>query len=273
VTVGIELLNIERYPIDDLDSDRGQGFLVECRQRMAIESSLILPGFVRPEVVGTIINDLEAAETIGDEKLRTPYSWRYNLDFPSGHPRRALFRSSINSILADSFPANGLAARLFDCDELTEFVRRLLDVETLYPSACPTMSLMASVLHEGDENGWHFDTNDGVVSILLQPADDGGHFEFVPYIRDETDENYDQVGAVFQGEVQPVRLALEPGTFALFLGRRSIHRVTPVGPTSKPRLILLLSYDHQPGMAFTEDAQNSVRFPTRDPFLGEPVPT
>jgi hypothetical protein len=46
VTVGIELLNIERYPIDDLDSDRGQAFLVECRQRMAIESSLILLEFV-----------------------------------------------------------------------------------------------------------------------------------------------------------------------------------------------------------------------------------
>ena len=272
MTIATDLVDTDRYPIDDLESVGGRAFLADCHRRMATESSLTLPGFVRPEVVDAIVAELDGAESVRDERLRTPYSWRYNLDFPPEHPRRALFRWSTNAVLTDAFSPDGRAAALFACQELTEFVRRLLRFDTLYPSACPTLSLMASVLGEGDENGWHFDTNDGVVSILLQSADGGGHFEFVPYIRDEIEENYDQIAALFQREIQPVRLALEPGTFALFLGRRSVHRVTPVGPTSKPRMILLLSYDQQPGMTFTEDVQYSVRYPTPEPFLGEPAP-
>lgn len=267
-----DFVDTERYPIDNLDSDRGRQFLEECRRRMAVESSLTLSGFIRPEVVSTIVDELSGAGAIRDECLRTPYSWMYNLDFLEPHPRRALFRWSTNAILTDAFSPEGAAVALFACDELTEFVRRLLGFETLFPSACPTLSLMASVLNEHDENGWHFDTNDGVVSILLQSADRGGHFEFVPYIRDEHDENYEGVGAVFSGDRKPTRLALEPGTFALFLGRRSVHRVTPVGPTARARIILLLSCDRQPDMTFAEELQASARNPTPDPHLGAPAP-
>ena len=37
---------------------------------------------------------------------------------------------------------------------------------------------------------WSFDTNDGVVSLMFQTADEGGHFEYAPYRRDEVNENY-----------------------------------------------------------------------------------
>ena len=32
---------------------------------------------------------------------------------------------------------------------------------------------------------WHFDTNDFAVTVLVQPADEGGIFEFVPQIRSD----------------------------------------------------------------------------------------
>ena len=124
-----------------------------------------------------ILAEIEDAPTVSNERLRTPYSWMYNLDFPPEHPRRAWFRWSSQIITADAFAEDGPGCALFGCRELVEFVRRLLGYASLYPSVCPTLSVMASVLDEGDENGWHFDTNDGVVSILLQAADDGGHFD------------------------------------------------------------------------------------------------
>lgn len=265
------LINTERYPIHALDSDSGQAFVADCRRRMAAESSLTLPEFVRADVVADASEEVAASPTVTDERLRTPYSWRHNLDHPEGHPRRALFRARLNAVLDDSFAADSLGRRIFECDELTEFVRQLLQVDTLYRSECPTMALMANVMHEGDELGWHFDTNDGVVSILLQAPDEGGEFEFAPYIRDEDDERYDYVASLFGGEREADQLALEPGTFALFLGRRSAHRVTPVGPTRQPRVMLLLSYDERPGMAFTEEIQASVRNPSNEPFLGTPA--
>lgn len=216
-----ELVDTERYPIDDLDSTAGQAFLEECRTRMTAESSLTLPGFVRPEAIDAILAEIDGAPRVPNERLRTPYSWMHNLDFPPEHPRRALFRWSNQIITADAFADAGPAFALFSCREVVEFVRRLLGYPSLYPGVCPTLSLMASVLNEGDENGWHFDTNDGVVSILLQAADDGGHFDFAPYLRDESDENYDDVAALFAGQLEPIRLAQTGGTFSLFLGRRS----------------------------------------------------
>lgn len=240
---------------------------------MNADSSLTLPGFVRPETIDAILAEIEDAPTVSNERLRTPYSWMYNLDFPPEHPRRALFRWSSQIITADAFAEDGPGCALFGCRELVEFVRRLLGYASLYPSVCPTLSVMASVLDEGDENGWHFDTNDGVVSILLQAADDGGHFDFAPYLRDESDENYQEVARLFDGQLEPVRVAQAAGMFSLFLGRRSPHRVTPVRSTAKPRIVLLLSYDQHPGMAFTADMQRSVREPSTEPFLGTAPPS
>ena len=58
-------------------------------------------------------------------------------------------------------------------------------------------------MEQGDEFGWHYDTNDGAVSLVLQSAEEGGDFEYAPLIRSERDENYNQVGSIFSGEKTP----------------------------------------------------------------------
>jgi hypothetical protein len=182
-----------------------------------------------------------------------------NRGFPPGHPRAALHRNRGGTLTRDQFAEDSLLLGLFMEDALTDFVRRLLGFDTLYRCADPWLSLEVHVEGEGDQLAWHFDTNDGVVSLMLQAPDSGGEFEYAPYIRDEDDESYDEIAQVFAGtsartSCPPIR----PGTFALFRGRRSIHRVRPIGPTSKPRLMALLSYDRRPGMVFPEATVRSV---------------
>ena len=80
--------------------------------------------------------------------------------------------------MTDQFPGDGPIEQLYKWDVLTEFVRQVLGFDQLYRCACPYLSLVLGVEHEGDELGWHFDTNDGVISLLLQEADVGGHFEY-----------------------------------------------------------------------------------------------
>lgn len=46
------------------------------------------------------------------------------------------------------------------------------------------------VTFEGDLDGWRYDSNDGVIALMLQPSEPGGEFEYVPYIRNEQEENY-----------------------------------------------------------------------------------
>jgi len=101
---------------------------------------------------------------------------------------------------------------------------------------------------EGDTDSWHYDGNDGVVSLLLQKADEGGEFEYAPYVRTPEDNHFDDVAKVLSDpQRHAVRPPLEPGTFVFFNGNMSLHRVTAVGKTTKPRMILLFSYDRSPG--------------------------
>jgi hypothetical protein len=38
-------------------------------------------------------------------------------------------------------------------------------------------------MRRGDHDSWHFDQTDFVVSMLLQPSERGGDFEYSPHIR------------------------------------------------------------------------------------------
>ena len=84
-------------------------------------------------------------------------------------------------------------------------------------------------MKEGHYFPWHFDGNEFTVSILIQEAEEGGLFKFVPDIRKPGDENLDSVKSILKGSRDRVRsLKLKPGDMQLFKGRYSLHRVTRV---------------------------------------------
>ena len=103
---------------------------------------------------------------------------------------------------------------------------------------------------------------------MIQCADSGGGFEYAPLIRDEDNENYEAVARIFNGEDQPRQPNLPPGTLTLFLGRRSIHRVAPVGSTLRSRLSLLYSYDRKPSMVFPQRTCERITNSSDEPYLG-----
>jgi len=82
--------------------------------------------------------------------------------------------------------------------------------------------------------------------------------EFAPGIRDDGDENYDGVAAVMEGTPGLTRLIrAEPGTLALFRGRRALHRVTRVSG-ARPRIMMLLSFDEREETVWGAEAQRRV---------------
>ena len=54
-----------------------------------------------------------------------------------------------------------------------DFIRQIRGVETLFPSQCPHLALTSKIAFEGDTDGWHYDPNDGVVTLLLQQSENG----------------------------------------------------------------------------------------------------
>ena len=269
-----ELVDLQRYPITELDSPAGRELVAKCRAALNEGALCLLPGFLINDAVERFVAEATgfAHKVIRQEKRRTPYGWMDNSGFAPDHPRSALFPMKNGTVTLNLIPAESPMRHLFFWDGLTEFVRRCLGFDTLYCSACPYLALEMKVFDSGDDLSWHYDTNDGVVSLLLQQPDDGGGFEYAPFIRSEDDENYAEVRRVFDGTSEQVRRPnFEPGTLVLFRGRRSIHRVAPVGKTSKPRLILLLSYDEKPGMVFPEATVRAVMDPTTTEHRGSPA--
>ncbi len=103
-------------------------------------------------------------------------------------------------------------------------------------------------MNEGNYFPWHFDGNEFTVSILIQEAEEGGLFEFVPDIRKPGDENLDSVKSILKGSRDRVRsLKLKPMDMYLFKGRYSLHRLTRVRGKIN-RIITLPSYTLNPGM-------------------------
>ena len=179
---------------------------------------------------------------------------------PEDHPRNAGHFCSYRQVLNHQISNCSDLRTIYSWPALTEFLRRILQVDSLYQSVCPHMALTMHLAREGDENGWHFDGNDFVVSLLLQEPGQGGEFEYAPNVRSKTDERYDAVSQLIDDPDQYAqRPVLEPGTLTLFKGDLSLHRVRPIGETNRPRIIAVFSYDEQPGHVFPQDYIDEVR--------------
>ncbi len=256
-----DFVDLARYPIDDLEG-RGAGLLADCRASLETTALCSLPDFLKPEAIALLQSEVAAVahQAHFNDVPRPAYNWRaHETGFAPDHPIMARNRQSLGSIARPSFAEDGPLMSLYKQDGLTDFVGRALGHDRFYRIECPYLSMNVKVMGAGDELAWHFDQNDGVVSLLIQSAGAGGDFEYCPYIRAEDDENFDAVARLFKGEETLIqRPGAAAGTFSLFKGRRSIHRVTPITNGDPPRLIALFSYDRQPGLNYPEATRKAV---------------
>lgn len=247
-----DLIDLVRYPLDDADGRRA---LVErCRRELASESCVVLPGFVGAEAIGRMAAEAMAARPRAHRRddLLTPYGPTSTDDLPADDPRKIPTPSSMHVLAGDDLDGNGDITRLYRWDGLTGFIADVMGEAELFRVLDPLFNCNVSILGEGDTHHWHFDSNDFVISLLLQGAEAGGDFEVAPYIRSPDDENYAAVAEVLRGGRSRVKsIRVEPGTLMMFCGKYSVHRVSPV-KGRRPRLIALFSYDRRPDKMFAD---------------------
>lgn len=263
-------IDLDRYPIHDPGSKAGKALVADAQDMIERDTLCLLEGFLRESAVSELSAEIAQLEA-GAHRVDYPatiYGWMNNAGFPPDHPRSRLLRRNCSVISYDQLHARGACRELYEFDELTDFIRRLLGYDSLYRTACPTLSIQVNIMDEGEIFDWHFDTNDGVVSFTIQNADEGGGFEYVPLIRAEDDENYAGVTRILDAVDTPRQPEMSPGTLSLFLGRRSLHRSAPILKTRKTRQSLLFSYDRQPGMVFPPETCRRLTSGSPEPFLG-----
>ena len=264
-----ELVNLSLYPIDQLDS-MGMDLLTRCRKSLHQSALCYLPNFLTTRALTLLQAEIMTVRQLAfrTHASRPAYAWRDAAQFPSAHVVAQKQPHRLGSVTRDCFEPDGILVSLFKQDAIMEFVRLCLSFDRLYRVECPYLSVNAKVMWRGDQHAWHFDQNDGVVSLIVQDAGQGGHFEYVPYLRDEDDERYDEVGALLDGKTAAiVRPPIKAGTFCLFKGRRSIHRVSEITDDHPPRLVALFSYDREPGMTYPTQTLQAVlgeHFDTRE---------
>lgn len=250
-------VDLDRYPILDLDTLPARELIARCRRELSDVGALSLPGFLKPAATAAIAAEAHALAplTYDVRDQHTVYFEPTDPAFPEGHPRRRLIHSDKGGVSYDHIPGDAMLRRLYEWDGLMAFIAAALGEEKLYRHADELAALNINVARENQELNWHFDRTDFSVTLSLQTAEAGGAFEYLPWLRNENDQNYAGIARVIDGAREGVRtLPFDAGTLALFRGHHSLHRVTPAGGP-RDRLVAVLSYVREPGVTFTPYAR------------------
>tara|TARA_Y100000590_G_scaffold171262_1_gene195894 strand:+ start:1192 stop:2052 length:861 start_codon:yes stop_codon:yes gene_type:complete len=244
-----EIVDTDLYPIHNLNSQLRQELIRSLHSELAKTGCARISNFVRGQVVQEMAREASELHNLAfwPTEDQNPYASPPEPSFPVDHPRNHFTLRTNGFIGADLLHQDSHLTRMYELDVLTHFVWDALQTEKpLYRYADPIARNPYSVMEPGQTFPWHFDGNEFSISILVQKAEKGGIFQYVPNIRSPGEENYDRVKAVIEGDTsQLFSLDLEPGDLQIFKGRYSMHRVTKV-EGSNNRYIGIPSYTHDP---------------------------
>ena len=251
-----QLVDLDRYPIHDLDGKAGGHLIARCRAALAASDHCILPDFVTSSALAQMVDEANAVAPVayyGGGEVNVYYG-DGDSRLPSDHPENMLFERSVGIVAYDQIPNPNALRRLYECGDMISFVAAAVGVDRLYPVNDPYQPLSIMVLADGDGMGWHFDVSDFTVTLLLSAPEAGGAFEFVHNIRTAEDPGHDALRNLFAGDRKGVRhIPPRPGSLLIFQGRNSIHHVTPV-KGERLRLMAVLTYDTVPDAVIPDEA-------------------
>lgn len=247
-----DLIDLETYPIENSASN-AYGAVVD-RARIGLQSvgCAVIKDFVKQEALAILSREITARKpsTHFSTQVMNPYFHvAPDPEYPDRHPVNTFLERSSGFIPGDSWEPSTAMRYVFEHDAICRFLADCLEIPELHPYADPLAGLTANILDPGQQFTWHFDTNEFAVTVLVDEADEGGRFEYVPNIRSRTDESFEAIQAVLEGGRERVRtLDLRPGDLQIFRGRYSLHSVSRVGRDSMPRHAAIFAYTEKPGV-------------------------
>lgn len=249
------LLDLDRYPLDDLTAAPGQALVARCRRDLAAHGMFSLAGFIRPRAVTRCVAEVRPVFDRSAFTHKRSHNIYFKDEVPglaADHPALRRFETVNHTICADQIPDSTLC-RIYDWPDLAGFLAATLGKTRLHPMADPLARVNVMAYRECEALNWHFDRSEFTTTLLLQSPESGGDFQYRRDLRSESDPNYDGVGRFLAGADDEVRtLSLAPGTLNLFKGRNTAHRVTPV-EGGRERIVSVFSYFETPAVVFDAD--------------------
>jgi hypothetical protein len=253
--MALNLVDLSRYPIADLDSGAGAAFLAECQAHMDEHGWCNLDGFIRADALAALAEEASALLS-GAEVLmirRNIYQGAIDPWLPADDPRRREFMHVATQLADDQIARETLLKRLYQSELLTEFVRRVQRKSVLYRCANEFQALNVVALHPGSWHAWHYDTTECTVTLLLQASQSGGEFAFLPNSRTDETKDREAVDRLLDGDMSHAQMFKRgAGAFTLFRGGYSLHGVTEV-VGDDPRITAIMTYDEMEGRVIADD--------------------
>lgn len=245
-----EILDLDRFPIDDLDGPQGRELIAHCQEDLERRGLFNLAGLVRPAALEACLAEiLPTLET--EAHYHSQWHNIYFLDGVAGldpdHPALRRAETCNSKICADQM-ADSLVCRIYEWPPLAAFLARVMGKPRLHVMADPLARVNVMTYTHGQALNWHFDRSEFTTTLLLQAPKKGGAFQYRPDLRSDDDPNYDGVARLLAGQDDQVHtLPLTAGTLNVFKGKNTAHRVTPVAG-SRDRIIAVFSYFDRPGV-------------------------
>ncbi|WP_299871498.1 hypothetical protein [uncultured Cocleimonas sp.] len=247
-----EIIDLKRYPITD------DAFKEQSRQTVAEKGALAMPEFLTGAALEAIRKEGEQKQdqAFFSRQFHNVYLTDNNPEFADDHAFNRQVVSSKGCITDDIVGDESALRELYNAQSFKDFLSYVFGEDALYPYADPLSSINLHYAKKGQELGWHFDNSSFAITLMIQPTEKGGQFEYIKEVRDADagEMNFDKVNSVLDGKETPQQLSMDAGALVLFRGRNAIHRVTP-NEGDRTRMLVVLAYNSQPNIALSGSAR------------------
>ena len=249
-------LDLERHPLDGLDTPAGEALVARCRSDLARNGMFNLEGLIRPAALPRAVAGLRPVLDSAAFEHKRSHNIYFRKDIAGLAPDHPALRqvTTINhTICADQMPADTLVLQIYEWPAMAAFLAATMGKPRLHTMADPLARVNVMVYRAGEALNWHFDRSEFTTTLLLQAPEAGGVFEYRSDLRTESNPNYAGVAALIEGRDPQLKTQpLAAGTLNVFRGKNTAHRVTPI-EGKIPRVIAVFSYYEQPGVMFTPE--------------------
>ena len=253
--MALNLVDLDRFPIENLDTGLGAEFLADCQEQMKTLGWCNLDGFIRADALDALREEanalLPSARVL--EVKRNIYQNAIDTSLPKDDPRRKEYIHRATQLADDQIGPDTLLKQLYKSAVLTEFVRRVQNKPVLFRCTDEFQALNIVGLEPGSWHAWHYDTTECTVTLLLQSAEEGGEFSFIPNSRTDSSEHREKVDRLLAGDMSAAQtFSRGAGAFTLFRGGYSLHGVTKV-KGKRPRISAVMTYADEEGVVISDE--------------------
>lgn len=249
-----DIINLDNFPLDALESDAGRALVNGCQQNLAENGVFNLEGFLRPTALQRCVNEVRPPldhNAFEHRREHNIYFEDQRVGLSADHPALKRFETINHTVCADQIPES-LVCRIYEWSPFVTFLATVMKKDALYQMADPLARANVLAYRPGEALNWHFDRSEFTTTLILQSPENGGEFQYRSDLRSEKDENYDGVARLVAGKDGEVQaLPLPAGTLSVFKGKNTAHRLTPV-EGSRDRIVAVFSYYETSGVTFSE---------------------